>query len=80
MIAYVSRNCGACARFLRLLSSSPKLLMATEIKIIEGNPQALLEMHELGARKTPTLVAYTKDGRRMVYEGTQAAHALIQMA
>lgn len=76
---YVQKSCGACAKFLQLLASSPRLLAQTDIVTIEGNPRALLEMQELGAYKTPTLVV-TRNGQRSVYQGPAAVNALIQFA
>lgn len=73
--AYVSKSCGACARFLSLVASSEKLLRLVNVKIIDGNPKVLLEMHEMGALKTPTLVVNGK-----AYSGPAATSALIALA
>ena len=73
--AYVSKSCGACARFLSLVASSEKLLRLVDVKIIDGNPKVLLEMHEMGAIKTPTLVINGK-----AYQGPAATSALISLA
>lgn len=79
-IVYVSRKCGACGKFLAMMSSSKKLLMAVEPRILEGNPRAILEMHELGAIKTPTMVVFGPNGQKHVYQGVEASTALIRMA
>lgn len=81
MVAYVSGSCGACARFLSMVAASPKLLAATDIRKVDNNPQAILEMHSLGALKTPTLVVLDQYNRpTAVYQGAQASQALISMA
>lgn len=80
-VAYLSRTCGACAKFTALLAGSPKLLRIVEPRIIEAdNGKNLLEMHALGAHMLPTLVVYPDNGKPMVYEGGQASQALINMA
>jgi len=80
MILYVSRTCGACGKLLQLLVQMPRVLAATDIRILDGNERAQLEAHELGIRMTPALVVATPDGRRMVYQGPQASQALVAMA
>ena len=80
-IAYLSRTCGACAKFSAMLAGNQKLLMMVEPRIIEeGNGQNLLDMHALGAHLLPTLVVIPDKGAPMVYEGGQASQALINLA
>lgn len=80
-IAYLSRTCGACAKFSALLAGSPKLLQIVEPRIIEdANGKNLLEMHSLGAHMLPTLVVIPDRGKPMVYEGGQASQALLNLA
>lgn len=79
-IVYVSRKCGACGKFLQMMAGNKKLLMAVEPRILEGNPRAILEMHELGAIKTPTMVVFHPNGQRTVHQGVDASTALIRMA
>ncbi len=80
-IAYLSRTCGACAKFTALMAGSNKLLTIVEPRIIEdANGKNLLEMHSLGAHMLPTLVVYPDRGKAMVYEGPQATQALMNLA
>jgi len=76
---YVSAHCGACARALQLIASSPKLLQAIEIRQLEGNPRYKLDVHDLGARKTPVLVGFTSGKVSGVYEGPAAWAKLVEI-
>lgn len=80
-IAYLSRHCGACAKFSALIAGSPKLLKLVEIRITEdGGGKNLLEMHSLGANMLPTLVIIPDKGPPKAYEGGQASQALLALA
>jgi len=79
-VVYVSRTCGACGKFLAMMSSNHKLLMAVEPRILDNNPQAILEVHELGATKTPIMVVFGPNGQKSMYQGVAATQALIKMA
>ncbi len=83
-VVYVSRTCGGCQQFLRLMASSPKLLRAIDVKILDRTTaegqQAILDMHNLRANLTPTMVVFDQNGQYKVYQGAQATQALIAMA
>ncbi len=79
LIAYVSRTCAACQTFLRLLSSQPKLLARTHLREIEKDPRWVLEMHDMKAFKTPTLVMNTAQGKQ-IFQGQQALMKLVELS
>jgi hypothetical protein len=80
MTAYVSRNCGACAKFLAMLTKSPSLLAKTDLRILEDDPKSVLEMHDLGAVKTPAIVIRSPDGRSEVFQGASAMQRMIALS
>ncbi len=78
-VAYVSSHCGACAKFLSMIQATPELLATVDLKFIDQNPAAILEMKDFGANKTPTLVVYDQSGRPKVYQATAALAQLMQL-
>lgn len=76
---YVTASCGACAKALQLVASSEKLLRAIEIRKIDGNPQYMLDVHSIGAMRTPILVEFRGGKVSGVFEGPSAWSKLVQI-
>lgn len=81
-VAYISRTCGACQRLLHMVAASPKLLAAVDLRTLEDDPRWVLEMHDLGMMRTPSLAEWDPTGARVVgtYQGAAAYQRLIQAA
>jgi hypothetical protein len=79
IIAYVSSTCGACQRMLGFLAASPRLLADTDIRDIDKNPRYVIEMHDLKAFATPTVVENTPQGVK-VLQGPSAVMRVIELA
>lgn len=77
--AYVSKTCGACQKFLNMLTMSPRLLAQTEIRTLEDDPKAVLEMHDLGAVRTPAIIVQTPQGPELA-TGAAALQRLIALS
>jgi len=80
MVAYVSRTCGACQKFLMMLASSEKLLRDTDIKILDDSPENILAMHDFGITATPGLVVNDAPGGRKVLSGPAASQYIAMRA
>ena len=79
---YVSSTCGACAKALQMIGTSPTLLQKIEVRKLDGNPKAILEMHDLGATRTPALVALDPAGNPTgrTFEGPAAWLQIVSLA
>ncbi len=62
-----------------MIQATPELLATVDLRFIDGNPAAVLEMRDFGANKTPTLVVYDQNGRPKVYQATAALSQLMQL-
>lgn len=80
---YVTGSCGACARALQLISSTPSLLKAIEVRNMDGSTDKSLkyrlDVHGVGASQTPVILEF-RDGKvAYTYEGHAAWAKLVQI-
>lgn len=78
MIAYVREGCNGCQQFVRYLASSPALLVRVDLRWIDRDERALLDMLELGVQAMPVFVVPQPQGGRRVFQGSQATIELVR--